>query len=455
MKKLNELLLNKNLKFMLLKKYHIVAVLIGMAILEGNSQNILGKQEAVEIALENNFDIRTADNNVAIARNNADIKNSGYLPAVSLNANATYTLTNTETVLHSGEHQTANGVNTTRLNGTVGFNYTIFDGLVRANAFRTLKENYNLSELQARNVIEASLLNIFNIYYEVARLTENVLNQQQTLDVSRERLLRATYSAEYGQNTQLDVLNAEVDYNNDSINYLTIAQQLANEKRNLNLLLGRDVTILFDVDTSLSYAENINFETLKANAELNNVNILQEMGSLRNAEYNLIMNKSASIPKIGLNANYGATYNDLGATSFADKQTLLGPSVGASLSWNIFDGGTTNIRKQNARISLENQKVSLEQTQLSLERDLSNAWTFYQTALFVLQAEKKNLETNQRNFDRTVEQYSLGQITNIVFRQAQINLLNAELNFNQAKYSAKVAELALYQISGDLLTADF
>ena len=437
------------------KKQYLIAILIGIAIIEGHTQDILGKQEAVEIALENNFNIRTADNNIAIARNNADIKNSGYLPAFSASGNATYSLSDTETTLQTGEVRAVNGVNTTRFNGSVGLDYTIFDGMVRENAFKMLKESYNLSELQARNVIEAALINIFSVYYEVARLTENELNQKRTLDVSRERLLRATYSAEYGQNTQLDVLNAEVDYNNDSINYLTIAQQLSNEKRNLNLLLGRDVNIIFDVDTSLRYSETINFETLKEKADVNNVNILQELASLRNAEYNVSMNKSASIPKIGLTAGYSGNLNNLGPTSFADKQTLIGPSVGASLRWNIFDGGLTNTRKQNAKISLDNQKVSFEQTQMSLQRDLGNAWTFYQTALFVLHAEKKNLETNQRNFDRTVEQYALGQITNIVFRQAQINLLNAELSFNQAKYSAKVAELALYQISGDLLIADF
>ena len=92
---------------------------------------------------------------------------------------------------------------------------------------------------------------------------------------------------------------------------------------------------------------------------------------------------------------------------------------------------------------------------LNLSRNVSNAWNIYKTALFVLEAERTNLRTNQRNFDRTVEQHSLGQITSIVFRQAQLNLLNAQLNYNQAKYSAKIAELALFQLSGDLLDATF
>ena len=440
---------------MLYKSYKIFAVLLIIATGRIEAQDILEKDEAVKIALENNFDIRIADNNVLIAKNNANIKNSQYLPSVNVSSSANFAVTDTETTLQDGTVRDINGVNTSRYNGSLGLNYTLFDGFGRENVYNSLKESYNISELQARSVIELALVNIFAVYYEVARLTENELNQQQTLDISRERLLRANYSFDYGQNTQLDVLNAEVDYNSDSITYLTIVQQLENEKRNLNLLMGRDVEIKYAIDTSITYAENIEFIEIKEKAEINNVFILLNQSGLRNAEYLIKSTSAASIPKLGLTANYGATINNLGPTSFADKQTLLGPSVGATLSWNIFDGGATNIRRQNSKINLENQEIGLEQERLNLSRNVSNAWNIYKTALFVLHAEETNLRTNQRNFDRTVEQYALGQITSIVFRQAQLNLLNAQLNYNQAKYSAKIAELALFQLSGDLLDATF
>ena len=107
------------------------------------------------------------------------------------------------------------------------------------------------------------------------------------------------------------------------------------------------------------------------------------------------------------------------------------------------------------RIALENESLSMDQTLLNLDRNLNNAWTSYQTALFIMMAQNKNLETNQRNFERTKEQYNLGQITSIAFRQAQLNLLNAQVNYNNARYSAKKFELGLLQLSGDLLQANF
>jgi outer membrane protein TolC len=418
-------------------------------------QKLLQKDEAVKIAMENNFDIQISNNNVEAAENNASIQNSNYLPSISGTAGANYSSSNGTIVQKSGEEETISNNETTGLNASVGFQYTIFDGFGRSNTYKILQENYKISKLEARQMLENTILNIFDAYYEVARLTQDVENQKETLAISRERLQRARYSFEYGQGSQLDILNAEVDYNNDSITYLSNIQSLANQKRTLNLYLGRDVNIEFAVDTSLSYATDLYLEGLLARSSENNVTLLQQQGALKNAEFTVKSTSANAIPKLSVNGSYGWSENHLGVSSFLDKTVGVGPSVGATLSWNIYDGGSTRVRKQNSKIALENQSIALERERLSIERNLSNAWTAYQTALFIKVAQQKNLETAQTNFDRSVDSYKLGQISSIDFRQAQLNLLVAQLSLNQAKYSAKIAELFLLQISGDLSQATF
>lgn len=414
---------------------------------------MLSKQEAVDIALENNYDIRIAEGNVESAANNSSIYNSGYLPSVSASGAANLNVNDNTAEYQNGSTQEASGAQTYALTGSVGLDYTIFNGLGRKYNYAKLKENYNLSELQARQVIENSILNLFVIYYEVARLTQNVSSQVETIDISKRRLQRMKFGYDYGQNTQLDVLNAEVDFNNDSITFLNLRQELENQKRDLNVVLGRDVNIVFEVDTTIRYMEGLYREELMDHAMVNNVVLLQGQGFLQTAEYDININKSGLIPNLGLRAayNYTERFND--PTSLVSHQTTLGPTISANLSWNIFDGGFTRTRVQNSKIAVRNQQIGLEQTQQVLRRNVNNAWGFYQNSLFVLQAERKNLQTNQRNFERTLEQQKLGQITSIEFRQAQLNLLNAQLNFNQAKYAAKTAELALLQLSGDIMIA--
>src|SRR5680860_1926018 len=87
--------------------------------------------------------------------------------------------------------------------------------------------------------------------------------------------------------------------------------------------------------------------------------------------------------------------------------------------------------------------------------DVSNAFETYQNQLFVLQTQEKNLLTNNRNFQRSEEQFKLGQITSIEFRQAQVNLINAKVNRDTAKFDAKLAEINLLQLSGTLLDVKF
>ena len=433
-------------------------ILILLITLMGTSviaQEVLNKAEAIEIALKYNFDIREADNNENIALNNASKKNSGFLPSVSANGGVTYAITDSENTFTSGDVQSASGVQTERYNASIGANYILYNGETRKYNFKKFQESLNISELQSRGVIENVIVNIFGSYYEVARLTQNEITQKETLDVSRERLRRAEYSFDYGQNTQLDVLNAEVDYNNDSINYLNIVQQLENEKRNLNLFLGREVNTPFSVDTTLNYSQGLSRDAILENTLTNNVAVLQQNGFLRSAEYDIKINNGANKPTVGLNTSYGWNQNNLGATSFVESQNSSALSYGATVSWNIFDGGQTSVRRQNNLIQLENQKLGMDRLKLNLNRDVNNAWSVYQTALFVLKAQEKNLTTNERNFSRTKEQQSLGLITSIEFRQAQLNLLNAKLNYNQAKYSAKNAELALLQLSGEIMNAEY
>ena len=439
-----------------MRSYKIIVFAFLLACLNGQAQdNMLSKQSAVDIALENNYDIRIAEGNVESAENSAKILNTGFLPTISASGGVNYNVNDNNVEFQDGREQAVSGAQTYSINGGLDINYTVFDGLGRKYNYAMLKENYNLSELQARQVIENSIVNIFAIYYEVARLTQNVNSQVETIDISRTRLQRAKFGYEYGQNTQLDVLNAEVDYNNDSITFRNLNLELKNVKRDLNVLLGREVAVDFSVDTTITYMTGLSLEELMTNAMANNVSILQNEGLLRNTEYDVKVSRSSLIPRLGLRASYSYNERFNDPTSFLKYQNSRGPTFNANLSWNIFDGGATNVRVQNSLIAAKNQQIALKQNQQILERNVKNAWAFYKNALFVLEAERKNLLTNQRNFDRTLEQQKLGQITSIEFRQAQLNLLNAQLNFNQAKYSAKTAELALVQISGDLMYAEF
>ena len=161
------------------------------------------------------------------------------------------------------------------------------------------------------------------------------------------------------------------------------------------------------------------------------------------------------MPTIGLSGSYGWNKNNNNAVALLAVSTNTGLSAGLSLSWNLFDGGSTITTVRNAKISLETQQLQKESILLNIERDFNNAWDNYKNKLEIYNIQEKNIITAQNNFERTQEKFKIGQVNSIEFRQAQVNLLNAELSRNQAKFSAKLSELEVLQISGELLNVQF
>ena len=420
-----------------------------------SAQEVLTKQEAITQMLDNNFGIQFAENQMDIADNNQDILNSGYLPSLTGNAGANYTKDDQDVTFRDGESNSITGAETTRYNASVNFNYVLFDGLGRFWNYKSLKEEYNLSSLQARETIELTLLQLFTVYYEVARLTENEQVLKQTYGNTQQRLKRAEYSFEYGQVNKLEVLNAEVDIVNDSINLLNTRQLLENAKRDLNVVINTDLDRNFDVDTLVDFTNQIQLENYVNSADANNVNLLQAEKNITISDYDYKASKAVFLPSIGLTGSYGWNEGNFPVTSFATSSTTTGVSGGVSLSWDLFDGGRGITTTKNAKIQYDNQQLVKEQIKKEVTRDIYNARGNYQNRLNVLDLQKKNISTAKNNFERSSEQYKLGQITSVELRQSQVNLLNAQTSSNLAKYDAKLAELELLQLTGQLLNIEF
>ena len=436
------------------KIYNIIGLFL-LSVTVGSAQELLSKETAVSLALENNYGIRMAENSLKIAENNASIYNSGYLPSVVASAGASYKNDNSIATRQDGSSVEINNAESSGYNGSLGVNYTLFDGLGRSYNFKRLKEQYNLSELEVETVIQNSLIQIFTNYYEVARITENKKNIAASLTISKQRLERMNYGFDYGQNTKLEVLNAEVDVNNDSISLINEQRLLANSKRNLNLLLGRSVTEDFTVVTNVEFNSIFEFNQLLEKSKQYNIEIQKINKNIILSEYDIKISKSSLYPFLNLNASYGYNNSKNNQTSLFKTIESDGLNAGVSLSWNIFDGGSTKTNIQNAKISADIVKVEKEQVTNELERNVANALEIYNNAIFIMNAEEVNVETNKRNFERSEEQFKLGQITSIEFRLAQVNLLNAQSNLNEAKYDAKNAEIFLINLTGDLLNTQF
>lgn len=449
-------LLEKNKTYFKMKKINLI--LISFLFLgQSFSQELLTLDKAIELTLENNYDIIISKNTEQIAKNNSGVLNTGFLPTLTTSAGGNYSIKDNSVGLTNGNIVELKEVNSVSYNTNLTLNYTLFDGLGRLNSLKKFKEQYNLSQLQTEFVIENTLFQVLNQYYTVAQQYQTIENLKESMRISTQRLTKAQYSFDYGQTTNLDVLNAEVDFNNDSINLLRSLVQLDNAKRNLNLLMGVNIDFDYMAETDIIFNADLNLENLLATAKENNTTLSQYEKNILLNQFDIKIARANWLPKLNVSGSYGfnnvnndsnSGFNSPVAVNYSNS---YGPSAALSLSWNLFDGGKTQTNIQNAKINLENKETSLENQKLILERDIQVAWYSYKNALEIIAIQTQNLETNKTNFIRTDEKYKIGQVNSIFFRQAQVNLLNAENQLNIAKYNAKVSELNLVRLSGKLL----
>lgn len=443
--------------------YHITLIIFfAISLVQG--QEKITKEQALEWALEENFGIQISRNSTEIFKNNSSVLNSGYLPTVSLSGGSNYTASDSEIAFpdqvdSSGlpiPNRLLEDQETQRYNAGVNLNYTLFDGLGRKYTYERLKEQYALSEFQLRETIEFTILQLFEVYFNIAQLTESSRIFQTNLAISQERQKRAESVFIHGQGNKLAVLNAQVDVTNDSINLIQINQQLDNAKRDLNLLINKPMNNVYGVDLEVNFVDEMQIEAWLETAEENNVELLKQKSNSQINAYDIKISQSGYLPTLGLVGSYGWNLNKSPASAFfpGTNNTTYSAGIGASLSWNLFDGGRTLTRVKNAKLSFENQDLLAQEAKLKFERDLINALQNYKNAKEIFEIQKKQVETATYNFERSKAQYQLGSVTAIEFRQAQINLTNAQNQRTIARYQAKLAELQLIQLTGQLLNVN-
>ena len=416
------------------------------------AQEVLTTEMAVKLTLENNLDIQVSENVLEISKNNSSILNSDYLPTINATSSVSRAQGDVEVKTNQGISAEINDTNNDESFASVNIVYNIVDGRGRKYNYQKSKELYNRTELEVREIIENTLLQLFTVYFDYARLTREKEILKSTLDISVQRFERVKTKYKFGQSTSLEVSSAEVDKNTDSLNYLNIIKVLSNTKRDLNLIMNVDLESDFEVVEDVEFIDEKETENF-FNAGLSNntmFQILDKDVEISNLELKAI--KSTYLPTVQLRGSYGwnETIDEI-AYNPVNEFSSKGVSTGINISIPIFDGGKRITATKNARINLENSLIQKNKSELEIIKNIRNTYETYKNNLFLLQIQEKSYQTSKLSFSRFEEKYSLGLVSSLEFRQAQINLLRAELLLNSSLFESKISELVFLKLTGKIV----
>jgi outer membrane protein len=316
-------------------------------------------------------------------------------------------------------------------------------------SYDKLKELNQLGELQSRDTIQNTLASVIGTYYNLINLNEGLKALHGAIAISKTQLRYANDKFQVGRASKLDVLNAQVNLNTDTANYLNQVQQFKSAKIQINQLLVRNLQTDFAVGDTIMVDDKLVLGEILSKAENQNPAILSAQISKRVSEINLKLVRAGRYPQVALNSGYVISSSQTPA-GFARSQDIKGFNYGLTASINIFNGFNQNRLERNAKIGIDNANINFKQITLNVQAQISNLYVSYLSGLDLMKLGQSNVEVAKRNLDISLEKYKLGNITPLEIREAQRNYLDAQSKFFTAQYQSKSAEIMLKEITGSI-----
>ncbi len=412
-------------------------------------QDTLSLQEALVIALENNFDITLAANDSRIAGIDNSIGNAGMLPQLGLTGSRSFSVTNTYQKYFDGRERASESNRNNNINGGIALTWTLFDGFNMFIQKKKLTELEALTDIQLQTTVENTLADVITAYYAIITQKKMVDVYREAMAITSERKRIAAAGLRLGSSSELSLLQASVDYNADSSAFIQQAKMLQNTKVELNRVLCRDIYLQFEVYEDIPIRKDLLFEKIWESVSVMNPEIRMSRTAMSIAMLDRKSANSTLYPRLNFTSgyNYNKSESEVGIMSLNRNR---GYNVGVNASYTLFDGFSQKENRSKAQVRLESARIEAEQTELNIRAHLQRIYNDYLTNLQLSDFEQANVALAQKNLDIATEKYRIGSANDIELRETQKKLMDAENRYLTALYRCKSSETELLRMSGGL-----
>lgn len=433
---------------MFLKKLYIPLFIVFFG-LQSQAQEVLTLEDAVKIALENNYEIKIAKNDLKIDETNSTAGNAGMLPTVTASVVNNNSILNTTQTQASGEERTLDNARNLSLTYGVGLDWTVFDGMRMFARREQLKVLQQQGEAELKLAVVTKISDVYATYYDLVQQQQQLKALDTAIVISNQRLTTAQNRLSIGKASKLEMLNAQVDLNTDTSSRLKQLELYRNAKIKLNEILARDTSLEFKVTDEIEIDNSLVFIDLKSLAEKQNPQLQAQVLAKNSAELQLKQVKAGRYPTVRINSGYNFTRSEA-SLGFVTQSSGRGFVYGINASVPIFDGFNQSRNEKVAKLQIDNADLVINQQKIMLESQLATAFQSYQTNMELSKVEEKNVEIAKQNLDITLAKFKIGTITPIEYRTAQLNYVEALVRLSNAQFQTKLYEITLKELSGSL-----
>lgn len=414
-----------------------------------NAQDDMPEQwtlrDCIDYALEHNITIRR--NRISVESTQEDVKTAkaDFLP--SLSGNISQRIVNRPNsasgTIISGDNITTSESKTS-YNGSYGIdaNWTVYNGSKRVNTVKQQQLNSRMAELsvdESENSIEESITQLF---VQILYSAEAVKVNESTLEVSRQQYERGRQLFDAGSIASSDLAQLEAQVSSDNYQLVTAQTTLQNYKLQLKQLLELDG----DFEMALDMPRMDDSSVLiplpsKDDVYQTALNLRPEIESgklnIESSDLSIKLARASYIPSLSLSAGIGTTNANGSDFSFSEQvKQNWNNSIGLTLSIPIFDKRQTKSAVNKAKLQRQTSQLDLLDNQKTLYKTIESLWLSANSAQQQYVAATQKLKSTQASYALVNEQFSLGMKNTVELLTEKNNLLSAQQETLQAKYTA-------------------
>ncbi|MAO64607.1 MAG: hypothetical protein CL666_06380 [Balneola sp.] len=425
-------------------------------------------QEAIQIALENNYQLKQAKNNLDLSEKGIQSEYADFLPSVNASFNGSR-----RTGQQFISDRFSEGLNpfvdvtSQSISGNVSASIPLFNGFENINSLRQSQQSQISEEESFQRAKEQVIFSTASSYLQVLLDMELLSIREENLENSRKQLEQVQAQVEVGSRPTVDLYDQEALVANDEL--LLTQQENALKFSKISLVrqlqidpLGEYEFVVPNIESSVEDTdfENYNLSELIDQALLNRSDLKSALADIRSLELQAQMAKNNLYPSVSASAGISTSYSDqyslLGeSVAFGDQffDQRINRSLGFSVSIPLFQNWNRMYNIQASEIQLKNSELNLENSRLQVIQEVTQAYNDFTSYQKQMEASEKSLKASERAFETQQERYNVGSSTLIELSQAQANYVQAQSNYTQAMYNLifqeKLLDYYLGKLSGD------
>lgn len=396
-------------------------------------------QEAVELTLSNNLQIKQAQFQTQISDETLIQSKFALYPSLngSSSANRQFGL------FFDNQTGSLNNTSVDQVNGRLSSSITLFGGGTLINQIKQNKSSLLSDKSNLEKIRNDLSLTVVTTFIQIINNQDFVKASLGQLSLSKQQLEITKKKFDVGNNTQADLSQTEAQVANNELS-VTNAQNaldlsILNLKQLMEMNSEQQIEIVIPaIEDPTQIANAYSGFDVYNQAVLIYPDIKLASANTEAFKYGVKIAKGGLYPSLSFSSGLSTGYSSSSSYSFSKQITdsNFGQFLGFSLSVPVFNNYRSRAQYNISKFRYESAKVTEQLAKNSLNKLVSQAVLDLKSAIKSYAATKSAYNSSKIAFDFIKQRYDVGLVNVIDLNTAQTNYNKAEFDFIQAKYNA-------------------